>query len=50
MAAKHACSNSRIVQLAKEKGWTRGDLQVAVKRATQAMLIEQHVEAEVSKT
>ena len=49
MAAKHGCTNGRICQVAKEKGWTRGDLQDQVKKATQALLIEQEVSNEVSR-
>ncbi len=49
MAGKHGCTNGRIAQLAKKNGWVRGDLQKAVKQATAAMLIEQHLSSEVSK-
>jgi hypothetical protein len=49
MADKHGCTNGRICQVAKEKGWTRGDLKKAVSEATQALLIEQHVSNEVSR-
>lgn len=49
MATKHGCTNGRICQVAKEKEWTRGDLQSVIKKATQAALIEEHIGAEVSK-
>ena len=49
IATKHGCTNGRICQVAKEKGWTRGDLKQVIQKATQAALIEQHIGAEVSR-
>lgn len=49
MATKHGCTNGRICQVAKERHWVRGDLQEQVKKATQALLIEQEVSSEVSR-
>lgn len=49
MAEKHGCTNGRICQVAKEKGWTRGDLKTVVNDATQTLLVAKMVDGEVSK-
>jgi hypothetical protein len=48
MAEKHGLSNPRICQVAKDKGWVRGELKDVVRKATTALLIAEHVEGEIS--
>lgn len=49
MAEKHSITAGRICQVSKEKGWSRGDLQESVRKATTAILIAEHIEGEVNK-
>lgn len=49
IAAKHGCTNGRIVQVAKQRGWHRGDLKKVVSEATQTALIAQELSNEISR-
>lgn len=49
IAEKHGATAGRICQVAKEKAWSRGDLQKTVNAATQALLVAEQVNGEVNR-
>jgi hypothetical protein len=49
IAELHSATAGRICQVAKERGWMRGDLKTVVNAATQSLLVAELVDGEVHK-